>query len=95
MYSLMAESIPEDFGQGLGPPALRGNTCAAVMSKFFRIRRRQLALEASALRVREVRVKGAAGVALLSLRGMPARYIRLRRERGAWRMHGLLAGEFE
>jgi hypothetical protein len=84
LYSVLVESVPEDYGQAAG---LRGATCAAVLSKLFKG-----VHEHAALRVRAVRVDLDRGVAMLGFAGVgDARYIMVHRERGAWRIDMLVA----
>jgi hypothetical protein len=92
LYSEIAGSVVEQYGRPLGPPALRGKTCAAVMSKLFKQRRRQLAADRATLEVTGVRVEGDRGYALLSSTKMPVGYIVLRREHDDWKVGALLGG---
>jgi hypothetical protein len=91
IYSIFAETIPEDYGRPpAGPPALRGKTCAAVMSKVFKQSQPQLAADYATLKVTGVRLEGNRGWALLSFKAMPARSILVHSERGAWKIYALL-----
>jgi hypothetical protein len=81
------ETIPEDYGQPPGPAYSRGKTCAVVMSKTFAHSHSQLA---GRLAVTGVRVEGNEARALLGSRTLPAGFILLRRERGAWKIYELL-----
>jgi hypothetical protein len=92
LYSLFAEEVPETYGEPPGDPALRGKTCAAVMSKVFKQRRRQLIQEAPSLKVIGVRIRGLRGLALLSFRGIGERDILVHREKRLWRIDALLDG---
>lgn len=90
MHSLTAETVAEDYGQ---TPALRGKTCAVVMSKLFKQRHRELILDSVTLEAIAVRVEG--GTALVLLRFAKASepdHIKLRREGRTWRTWDLLAG---
>jgi hypothetical protein len=83
-----AKAIPEDYGQAPGPAYLRGaKTCAAVMGLLFRQVHRQVA---AAFEVTGVRVEGISALAILGSRVLPARYLSLERQGGAWRIVGLL-----
>jgi hypothetical protein len=91
--SYLSSSVVEDFGRPPGPPALRGTTCAVVMSKIFKQRHAELAAEAATVHVAAVRVKGDVGVALLSY-GSSSRaehYIRVHRNHDAWEVGELFA----
>lgn len=87
IYSSIEEAIPEDYGQPPGPSYSRGKTCAVVMSKTFAHAHSQLA---GGFAVTGVRVEGREARALLSSRTLPASFILLRRERGAWKISELL-----
>jgi hypothetical protein len=90
IYSIFAEEISEVYGQPPGPAALRGKTCAAVMSKLFKQERQQLIVDNATLEVARVRVKEKRGLVLLSFKGMPQRNIPVHRELGAWKIDALL-----
>jgi hypothetical protein len=91
IYVLFAEAIPEDYGQPPGPPALRGTTCAAVMTKLFSQEHQKLVADSASIRVTGVRIQGNQGRALVGFTTTPASYIQLHRERRAWRIIGTLA----
>jgi hypothetical protein len=94
IYSIYAETIPENYGRPpAGPPALRGKTCAEVMSKVFKQRQPQLAADSATLKVTGARLEGNRGWALMSFKTMPARSILVHRERGAWKIYALLDSE--
>jgi hypothetical protein len=57
IYSLLAEEVPELYGEPPGPPSLRGSTCEEVVSKLFRQKHRQLVVDSATLEVIGVRVK--------------------------------------
>jgi ketosteroid isomerase-like protein len=90
-----AATIPEDYGQELGPAIppgaetyLRGaRTCTAVLSLLFEHLRGQLA---AAVEVTAVRLKGDYGYAIVGSATLPASLIEVGREGGAWRIDGLL-----
>jgi hypothetical protein len=90
IYSIFAEEIPEVYGEPPGPSALRGSTCAAVMSKLFKQNHHQLVVDLAELKVTDVRVKRHHALALLSFKAMPPRDIRVHRERRAWKIDELL-----
>lgn len=89
--TLFAESIPEDYGQPPGPPALRGSTCAIVLTKLFVQRRQQLVAMSRSLRVTDVRVDGRQGRAFVGFQSQPAGYVQIRREAGRWKIRDLLS----
>lgn len=93
IYSLMAEEIPELYGEASGPPALRGGTCAIVMSKLFGLHRGLLITDDESLMIRSVRVKRNRALAILSFRGQPQRDILVHREFGSWKIDELLDSE--
>jgi hypothetical protein len=85
--STFVRAIPEDYGQAPGPAYARGKTCPVVASKVFRHLRGKLA---GSIKVTDVRVNGNEAHALLGSKTMPASYIALRRERGAWKIADML-----
>jgi hypothetical protein len=90
IYSNLVKEIPYFYGNSPNYPALRGKTCAAVMSKVFRPHRRRLIVDLATLEVTELRVKGPEGLALLSFRGMPHRNILVYHEGNVWKINELL-----
>jgi hypothetical protein len=94
MYSVFAEAIVEDYGTPLGPRALKGKTCAAVMSRLFEQEHKQLVEKAKTLRVASVRVSGRRGIAFLMFTGSTNRYISVQRERNNWKLDALLDVKF-
>jgi hypothetical protein len=95
IYSIFAEEIAEVYGQPPGPAALRGRTCAVVMSKLFAQQHQQLVSERARLEVSAVRVKGLRGRALLRFADGPEREIEVHRERQKWRIDALLDKELD
>ncbi len=91
IYVPFTEAIPEDYGQPPGPPALRGKTCATVLTKLFRIEHAKLAKTSGSVEVTGVRVLGDEGRALIGFAGLPASYLQLHRERKTWKVEGPLA----
>ena len=89
IYSPFAKSVAEDYGRGsAGPRYLRGGTtCQSVMSLLFK--HSQSELDAS-LAVTDVRVEANHALALLGSRSVPASFITLQREHGAWKVAELL-----
>lgn len=67
LVPLLAESVVEEDGRS---PALRGRTCAEVMSKLFRLHHRTLVEKRAALQVIAVRVEGNKGLAVLNFPGI-------------------------
>jgi hypothetical protein len=87
IYTPFAESVAEDLGAPTGPSGLRGNTCAAVLSKLFEQPHENWHTDDATLRVTSVRVDQNRGVALLGFRGTrPNRYVMAHRERGGWKL---------
>jgi hypothetical protein len=88
IYSPLAKAIAQEFGQHL--PALRGKTCAVVLSKLFKQEHRRLAIDI-ATKVSTVRIRGDDGWAMLYYTNTrPERYIPVLRENGVWKMDALL-----
>jgi hypothetical protein len=90
IYSILAEAIPEDYGQPPGPPSLSGKTCAVVMSKLFRQVPGQPPAVLATTEVTGVRVKGRKGYALLRSKVMPAGDISVELELGTWKVGSLI-----
>jgi hypothetical protein len=88
IYGIVVETIPESYSLS---PELAGGTCAAVMSNVFKQRHKQLAAEAAALKVTEVRVEGKKGLALMYFGATPESHIYVHREDGAWKVESLFA----
>ncbi len=87
IYTPFAESVAEDLGAPTGPSGLRGNTCAAVLSKLFEQSHENWHTDDATLRVASVRVDQNRGVARLGFRGArPDRYVMAHRERGGWKI---------
>jgi hypothetical protein len=92
IYSLLAESIPETYGEvATGPPELRGKTCAVVMTKLFKRDHQELVVHNATLKVTGVRVEAKNGFVLLDFKGVPDRHVVLHRELGAWKIDSLFA----
>jgi hypothetical protein len=89
VYSIFAEEIPEEYGEPPGPPALRGSTCATVLSKLFKREHRRMAADLTQLEVAAVRVKAHHALVLLSFR-TKSREIRVHLEHGVWKIDELL-----
>jgi hypothetical protein len=88
--STLAETIPEDYGREPGPSYLRGGkTCQAVASLLFKHLHSQTT---GAVQVTNVLVTGSHALALFGSRTMPASDIALKRERGVWKIDGLIGG---
>jgi len=90
---LLAESVAEVDGH---TPALRGRTCAVVMSKLFKVHHRLLAEKNASFEVIAVRARGDRMLAVLEFPPMPeVRQIEERRVDGVWRIFALLDGIIE
>jgi hypothetical protein len=87
IYSILAETIPEDYGRGAGPAYSRGKTCAVVMTKYFKHNHSQLA---GAVKMTGVRVNGNEAHAFLGSKAMPASLMPVQREHGKWKIDALL-----
>jgi hypothetical protein len=85
--SILAESVAEEYGR---LPALRGDSCAAVMSKLLEWHRQELAADVARLRVTKVQVDGSQGWVLLSFGRRYERRMLVHRDSGAWKIDALL-----
>jgi hypothetical protein len=87
-YSILAESLPQDYGSAPGPAYLRGaKTCAAVLSGLFK----HLHANVSAPRtVTGVRVGRKRRLVILGSPILPESMAEVRPERGVWKMDSVL-----
>jgi hypothetical protein len=90
LNSSLAKAVPEDYGQPPGPPALRGKTCAAVMSKLSRYVPGQPTAVLAATKVTGVRLRGAQGFVQLSSTAMRTGEIAIAREGSSWKVEVLI-----
>lgn len=81
MYSVLRESVVEDYGEGAGPVYSQGKTCAVVTFKTFKHAHAQLI---GSFHVTDARVHGKQGYAFVGSRTEPATYIQVHRERTTW-----------
>jgi len=91
--SNIADAVPEGLGGSSGPADVRGDTCAVVMSKFYKANHQQLGAYAAKLEVTGVRLTGVRGVAILGFRTLPGRQIAVTREDGVWKINGVIDTE--
>jgi hypothetical protein len=90
LFSSIAASVPEDYGQAPGPLDIRGKTCAVVMSKLFKHVHGQSSADLATTKVTEVRINSEDGVVQLSSRGMPKGEIIVEREGHGWKVAVLI-----
>jgi hypothetical protein len=89
----LVKAVPLDYGK-LGPSYLHGGkTCTAVLALLFTHEHRLLATEVPHLLVRDVRLQGAHGLALLAFGAVPEREIDVRREGHTWKLEAPLDRE--
>lgn len=89
LYSPLANSVVEDYGQSPGPAYARGTTCAAVLVKVFS----HVARPLSALLVRSIdgaRVEKNIGFAEFRSQAWPSGAIAVEREGSGWRIGALI-----
>jgi hypothetical protein len=93
LYSGIAKSVPEDYGESPGTPYMDGKTCAAVLSKLFEHRNGQPTADLAAMEVADVRVN-IYNEALVLLRLPTKTYdeVSLHREGKSWKILQLLGG---
>ncbi len=90
LYSPFEELVAQTYGGVGAAPAMRGNSCAEVAGKLFRLQHRQLR-HATSVRVAAVRVSFSRGIARFGFgASRPTLYTMLHRERGRWKMDELL-----
>lgn len=93
LVSLQAESIVEQDGRS---PALRGGSCAVVMSKLFELDHSLLVGKASAMKIIAVRIQGDVGLVVIEFPEIyEARQIGVRRVGDGWKVFDLLDGIIE
>jgi hypothetical protein len=91
LVSIVAEAVPEEYGEAPAPPSLRGKTCTVVMSKLFKERHRELIAKSATLKVIEVRVEGDNALAILHFSTTPEpQKIVMHREGPNWKVRDLL-----
>jgi hypothetical protein len=86
----LARAVPEDYGQAPGPPALRGKTCATVLSKLSSNVSGQPAAVLAATKITGVRLRGGQGFVQLSSSAMPTGELAVERRAGSWRVEVLI-----
>jgi hypothetical protein len=89
MDSVLAQTVPEDYGKPPGPIYLRGNSCPAVMVRLFKRSRAKLEDD---FEVTDVRMSGDHAFVLLGSKTMPASGLFVQREHGVWKMDALIGG---
>jgi hypothetical protein len=93
LVPIVAESVVEEEGRS---PGSKGSTCAAVMSKLFKLHHQLLAQKQATLRVIKVRVEGNRALAVLEFPTIPeVRQMTERRVAGAWKLVNLFDGILE
>jgi hypothetical protein len=93
LASFIAESVVENYGN---TAALRGKSCAVVMSKLFKQKHQMLVGESASLKVIRVRVEGDKALAFLYFPEIPeVRQITERRTGETWKILDLLDGILE
>ena len=93
LVPLVAETIVEEYGNS---PALRGTSCAVIVSKILRREQAAIAAKRAALQVIKVRVNGTHALAILNFPELPeVRQFVLRHVNGSWRAFSFLDGIIE
>jgi hypothetical protein len=93
LMPFIAESVAENYGHSA---ALRGKTCAVVMSKLFKQHHQVLSGENATLKFLTVRVEGGRGLTVMSFSTLPeVRQISERRDGSTWKVLQLLDGIIE
>lgn len=91
IYSRLAESLPEDYGQSAGPIFMRGaKTCQAALTLLFTHYHDQLAIEIPKLVVGRIRIHERHGTVLLTFGSLRGQYTSVIREGKVWRIAVLL-----
>lgn len=88
LIPFVAESVVEQYGH---TTALKGKTCAAVMSKLFKAHHKLISGESASLKFYTVRVRGVKALTVLSFANLPEiRQLAERRAGSAWKVLDLL-----
>jgi hypothetical protein len=87
LYSLVAETLVDDYGQ---VPSVRGDTCAQVLSKLFRVHHGEAGLDLAKFKPFSIRVEGNRALALYRLAPTNVHRMEARREHGRWTVSLLL-----
>lgn len=91
LYPSIEKAVPEDYGKPPGPPALKGKTCAAVLSKLAKHVENQPLADLATTRVTGVRVKGEEGFVQLTASETPTGEISIQRiHGGGWRIEAIV-----
>jgi hypothetical protein len=85
-YWLTAEAIVEEHDRGKGPHALRGSTCAEVLSKLFAGRHRELVGDLGRLEVRDLQIRRNQGWLVLDPGPARERVVFVHRVGAGWRL---------
>lgn len=96
--SLLAPFIAESVAEKIGhSPALRGTTCAVVMSKLLKLQHRALVGKSATLKQASVRILGNRALTAVSFSApiVEVRQLAERRIAGGWRLLFLLDGIIE
>jgi len=89
----VAESVAESEGRSA---ALRGSTCAQVMTKLFELNHAELARKVPTLRVMRIGIQGTHSLVALDMPAIPiVHQVILRQVGGRWTMRSLLDGILE
>lgn len=92
LYSVFAESIVEDEGEG-GDATASGGSCGVILTKIFKKNHAQLAQESTKASVIAARVEHRRGYAFLDAGvGYPL-MMYIHEESGAWKLESVLAQE--
>lgn len=93
LTSAFVAGTPETLGRPPGPPYYSGRTCGQVMTKVFALNINQLRDYVPQLRVIALRRKGSEAIAVLGFQSLPVRFVRVKREHGAWKLNARLDDE--
>ncbi|MFZ1154788.1 MAG: hypothetical protein WAN93_07785 [Solirubrobacteraceae bacterium] len=91
IYSPVAKSVPEDYGQSTTSSVLHGKTCAVVLSKVFRHLPEQSTADLATTKVTGVRLSGDNGYVQLSSKMIPTGEMVVQRQGHVWKV-GVLIG---
>lgn len=90
LYWPVMEAVVEAHDEGNGPPSLRGNTCAQIVTKLFTLHHRELVLQNKEIEITEIQERGRLGFVRLRFASTPERLVSVHRDHGVWQVNVLL-----
>jgi hypothetical protein len=89
----LGDAVPREYAAAPGSSVFRDKNCAEVEALLFQLDHRRLLAESAMVDVIGIRIAAHGALAILGFRATPERELRLQRERGKWKIDGLLDDE--